>query len=108
MKIFVAGATGAEGLPLLRALRTLGHEVTGMTRGGAGVGLLSEVGTSASTTDAFDRQAVRASIAVAAPDMVIDQLTRLPADSPDITTPMPNTPRYHKQGATSPPATAAD
>ena len=30
MKILVAGATGAIGLPLVRALCTLGHEVTGM------------------------------------------------------------------------------
>ena len=31
-KIFVAGATGAIGLPLVRELCTLGHKVTGMTR----------------------------------------------------------------------------
>jgi nucleoside-diphosphate-sugar epimerase len=29
MKIFVAGATGALGLPLVRALRTLGHQHVG-------------------------------------------------------------------------------
>jgi nucleoside-diphosphate-sugar epimerase len=34
MKIFVAGATGAVGLPLVRALCTLGHQVTDMTRAG--------------------------------------------------------------------------
>ena len=32
VKIFVAGATGASGLLLVRALCTLGHEVTGMMR----------------------------------------------------------------------------
>ncbi|WP_208866417.1 hypothetical protein [Paraburkholderia lacunae] len=37
MKIFVAGATGAVGLPLVRVLCALGHQVTGMTRAGAGV-----------------------------------------------------------------------
>ena len=98
MKIFVAGATGAVGLPLVRALRTLGHEVTGMTRGGPGVGLLREVGASASTTDAFDRQAVRAAIAAAAPDVVIDQLTWLPADPADIIKSIPNDTRLHKEG----------
>jgi hypothetical protein len=36
MKIFVAGATGAIGLPLVRVLRALHYEVTGMTRAGAG------------------------------------------------------------------------
>lgn len=98
MKIFVAGATGAVGLPLVRALRTLGHEVTGMTRGGAGVGLLREVGASASTADAFDRQAVRDAIAAAAPDVVIDQLTWLPADPADIIKAMPNDTRLHEEG----------
>lgn len=108
MKIFVAGATGAVGLPLVRALRTLGHEVTGMTRGGAGVGLLREVGASVSTTDAFDGQAVRAAIAAAAPDVVIDQLTWLPADPADIIKSMPNDTRLHKEGGSNLLAAAED
>lgn len=44
MNIFVAGATGAVGLPLARALCTQGHQVTGMTRSGAGVDRLREIG----------------------------------------------------------------
>jgi hypothetical protein len=68
MTIFVAGATGTVSLPLVCDLCTLGHEVTGMTHGGPGVGLLREVGASAPTTDAFNRQAVRAAMAAAAPD----------------------------------------
>jgi len=98
MKILVAGATGAVGLPLVRALCTLGHEVTGMTRAGPGVDRLREVGASASTADAFDRQAVRDAIATAAPDVVIDQLTWLPADPADIIKSMPNDTRLHKEG----------
>jgi len=101
MKIFVAGAAGAVGLPLVRALCTLGHEVTGMTRGGPGVGLLREAGASASTTDAFGRQAVHAAIAAAAPDVVIDQLTWLPADPTDIIKSMPNDTRLHKEGGSN-------
>jgi nucleoside-diphosphate-sugar epimerase len=46
MKIFVAGATGAVGLPLVRALCTLGHQVIGMTRAGPGVDRLRELGVS--------------------------------------------------------------
>jgi hypothetical protein len=34
MKIFVAGATGAMGLPMVRSLHILDHEVSGMTRAG--------------------------------------------------------------------------
>ena len=32
MKVFVAGASGAIGRPLVRQLVAAGHEVTGMTR----------------------------------------------------------------------------
>src|SRR3546814_8735976 len=98
MKIFIAGATGAVGLPLVRALCTLGHEVTGMTRTGPGVDRLREVGAVASTTDAFDRQAVRDAIAAAAPDVVIDQLTVLPANPADIIKSIPDDTRLHEVG----------
>ncbi len=54
MKIFIAGATGAVGLPLVRALATLGHQVTGMTRPGQGPDRLRELGAKVSFADAFD------------------------------------------------------
>lgn len=98
MKIFVAGATGAVGLPLVRALRTLGHHVTGMTRGGPGIDRLREVGAGVSTADAFDPEAVRAAIKAASPDVVIDQLTWLPANPADIIKSMPNDTRLHLEG----------
>jgi nucleoside-diphosphate-sugar epimerase len=98
MKIFVAGATGAVGLPLVRALRTLGHQVTGMTRAGPGVDRLRELGAEASTADAFDAKAVRAAIEAASPDVVIDQLTWLPANPADIINAMPNDTRLHREG----------
>lgn len=41
MKISVAGATGAVGLPLVRVLCALGHQVSGMTRAGTGCPLVS-------------------------------------------------------------------
>ena len=98
MKIFVAGATGAVGLPLVRVLCALGHQVAGMTRAGAGVDRLRELGAKASTADAFDPQAVRAAIDVARPDVVIDQLTWLPADPADIIRSMPDDTRLHREG----------
>ena len=98
MKIFVAGATGAVGLPLVRALRTLGHRVTGMTRGGPGIDRLREVGAGVSTANAFDPEAVRAAIKAASPDVVIDQLTWLPANPADIIKFMPNDTRLHLEG----------
>jgi nucleoside-diphosphate-sugar epimerase len=51
MKIFVAGATGAVGLPLVRALCAGGHRVTGMTRTKMGMDRLREVGAEVSTAD---------------------------------------------------------
>lgn len=80
MKVFIAGATGAIGGPLVRVLCALGHEVTGMTRSGPGVDRLREVGAAASRADAFDSRAVRQAIESASPDVVIDQLTSLPAN----------------------------
>src|SRR6185369_12207490 len=98
MKIFAAGATGAVGLPLVRALCTLGHQLTGMTRAGPGADRLRELGASVSTADAFDPKAVRDAIEAAAPDAVIDQLTWLPANPADIIKPMPNDTRLHREG----------
>jgi nucleoside-diphosphate-sugar epimerase len=84
MRVFIAGATGAVGLPLARALRTLGHQVIGMTRVGSGINRLRELGADASTADAFDPKAVLKAIEAAAPDVVIDELTWLPANPADI------------------------
>jgi nucleoside-diphosphate-sugar epimerase len=98
MKIFVAGATGAIGLPLVRALCTLGHEVTGMARASRGIDLLRELGAEASVADALDPTAVRVAIEAASPDVVIDQLTSLPADPADILKSIPNDTRLHREG----------
>jgi nucleoside-diphosphate-sugar epimerase len=98
MKIFVAGATGATGLPLVRALCTLGHEVTGMTRGQRGIDCLRELGAEAFRADAFDPKAVRTAIEAAAPDVVIDQLTSLPANPADILKSIPEDTRLHREG----------
>jgi len=98
MKIFIAGATGAVGLPLTRALRTLGHQVTGMTLAGPGVDRLRELGAIASSADAFDPRAVRDAIESAAPDVVIDQLTVLPANPADVIKSLPRDTRLHREG----------
>ncbi|MDY0885279.1 NAD-dependent epimerase/dehydratase family protein [Dongia soli] len=98
MRIFIAGATGAVGLPLVRALCALGHQVIGMTRAGPSVDLLRELGAEISTADAFDAAAVQTAIATAAPDVVIDELTWLPADPADIIKSLPNDTRLRRDG----------
>jgi nucleoside-diphosphate-sugar epimerase len=101
VNIFIAGATGAVGLPLARALCTQGHRVTGMTRSGAGVDRLREIGAKVATADAFDAAQVREAIEAAEPDVVIDQLTWLPANPADIIKAMPNDNRLHREGGSN-------
>jgi len=80
MKVFVAGASGAIGGPLVRQLLQAGHEVTGMTRREERAAEIREAGASAVVCDAFDRKALDAAVAEAAPDVVVNQLTSLPQD----------------------------
>lgn len=108
MKVFVAGATGAVGLPLVRALCTLAHEVVGMTRSGPGEHRLREVGASVSIVDAFDPLSVHKAIDEAAPDVIIDQLTWLPANPADIIKSTPDDTRLHREGGANLLAAATD
>jgi len=96
MRVFIAGTTGAVGLPLVRALCALGHQVIGMTRAGPGVDRLRELGAEASLADAFGREAVLKAIEAAAPDVVIDELTWLPPDPADLLLSLPNNTRRRR------------
>jgi nucleoside-diphosphate-sugar epimerase len=78
MRVFVAGATGAIGRPLLPKLIEAGHEVTGMTRSEQSAHRLRAAGASPLVADVFDEQRVRAGIAEARPEVVVHQLTALP------------------------------
>jgi nucleoside-diphosphate-sugar epimerase len=80
MRIFLAGATGAIGRPLVDVLVAAGHEVTGTTRDQARADALRERGVTPVVLDAFDADAVHAAVRAAAPEVVIHQLTALPAD----------------------------
>jgi nucleoside-diphosphate-sugar epimerase len=78
MNIFVAGATGVIGRPLLRLLRRAGHSVTGTTRSPEKLGLIEGLGARGVVADALDAQALRRAVADARPDAIIHQLTDLP------------------------------
>ena len=78
MRVFVAGATGALGRPLLGVLREAGHDVVGMTRSEHKTALLREAGAEPVVCDAFDRDAVRDAVAAARPDVVVHELTDIP------------------------------
>jgi nucleoside-diphosphate-sugar epimerase len=80
MKVFVAGASGAIGRPLVRQLVETGHEVTGTTRREERAEGIRAAGAKAVVCDVFDRPALEAAVREAAPEVVINQLTSLPED----------------------------
>lgn len=78
MRIFLAGATGAVGRPLLRRLRDQGHEVHALTSRAERASTLAETGATPVVADALDPVAVREALTASKPDVVIHQLTRIP------------------------------
>jgi nucleoside-diphosphate-sugar epimerase len=78
MNIFVAGATGVIGQPLLKLLRDAGHAVTGTTRSQDKLGMIEALGARGVVADAFDAEALRRAVIAAKPEVVIHQLTDLP------------------------------
>jgi nucleoside-diphosphate-sugar epimerase len=82
MKIFVAGATGALGRPLVAQLVARGHEVTGMTRSESKQDLLREFGARPVVADALDPDGVARAVAEAEPDVIVHQLTAIGAFNP--------------------------
>ncbi|HBB9122978.1 NAD(P)-dependent oxidoreductase [Serratia marcescens] len=96
MRILIAGATGAIGLPMTRVLCSLGHQVAGLTRQGKGIAQLHELGAEALCVDAMDSHAVREAVEKFQPDTIIDQLTLLPANPADIIRSIPADTALHK------------
>src|SRR2546422_3734109 len=80
MKVFVAGASGVIGRPLMRQLVDAGHEAIGMTSRNENAATIEAAGGRPVVCDALDADAVKAAVIRAAPDVVINQLTRLPRD----------------------------
>ena len=80
MRIFVAGASGAVGRPLIRRLVAAGHQVTGMTRRESRADEVRAAGAEAAVCDVFDPPALSAAVAAAAPEVVVHELTSLPPD----------------------------
>jgi len=78
MKVFVAGASGAIGRPLVRRLLAARHEVTGMTRREDRAEEIRGAGAGAVVCDVFDREALDRALAAAAPEVVVHALTALP------------------------------
>jgi nucleoside-diphosphate-sugar epimerase len=77
MKVFLAGASGAVGRPLVRQLVRAGHDVVGTTRSTARAEEITRLGAQAAIVDALDRDAITAAVRAARPDVVVNQLTAL-------------------------------
>ena len=78
MRIFVAGATGAVGRPLLPLLADAGHEVVGTTRSEAKAEGIRAAGAEPAIVDVHDTEALRRLVAEAKPEVVVNELTSLP------------------------------
>jgi nucleoside-diphosphate-sugar epimerase len=88
MKIFLAGAGGAIGRRLTPLLRAAGHDVVGTTRSAGKVAALRALGAEPVVVDVFDAAALRRALQIAAPQVVMHQLTDLAF--------APGTPRYEE------------
>ena len=86
MKIFLAGAGGAIGRRLTPLLRAAGHAVAGTTRSSEKAAAVAALGADPVIVDVLDRDALTRAIKIAAPQIIMHQLTDLPF--------APGTPRY--------------
>ena len=82
MSIFVAGASGTIGIPLVRALVAAKLPVIALTRSPGKQAELRALGASVVLADALDRDVLIAAVRTARPTHVIHQLTALPKDGP--------------------------
>ena len=84
MRVFVAGASGAIGLPLVRRLAARGHEVTGTSRSEERAREVDRAGGHGVAVDALDADALREAVVAARPEVVVHQATAFPpAFDPD-------------------------
>ncbi len=77
MKVFVAGASGALGAPLVAELVTAGHEVVAMTKTASKQDGLRALGARPVVADALDPDAVARVVGEAEPEVIVHQLTAL-------------------------------
>ena len=98
MRVFVAGASGAIGRPLIAELLRHGHALTGMTRSEAGARLLAELGAEVARVSAFDGAAVEQAVRKSRAEIVIDQLTALPKDPSEMAASAPGDRQLRLEG----------
>lgn len=77
MRVFVAGASGSLGVPLVRMLVEKGHHVIGLTRRPARAARIRALGATAVVADALDRDELLRVVAPLRADAVVHELTAL-------------------------------
>jgi nucleoside-diphosphate-sugar epimerase len=82
MNVFIAGGSGAIGVPLVRKLVAAGHQVTALTRSASKADMVRALGATPSIADALDAAALRRVVVAAHPTPVIHPLTALPQSGP--------------------------
>jgi nucleoside-diphosphate-sugar epimerase len=98
MRVFVAGASGAIGRPLIAELIRQGHAVTGMTHSEAGARNLAAMGAAVAQVSAFDGPAVEQALRQSRAEIVIDQLTSLPKDPSEMAAAAPGDRQLRLEG----------
>lgn len=83
MNVFVAGATGAIGRRLVPLLLDAGYTVSALTRSPDKARVLAGLGVQAVVGDVYDAAELRAALARVQPEVVVHQLTDLPASRDD-------------------------
>ena len=78
MKILVAGATGAIGSALVRAVHGSGHELVGMVRSDDAGKQMVGAGMGAVMGDALNAGSVMDAVMKVRPDVIVNELTALP------------------------------
>jgi nucleoside-diphosphate-sugar epimerase len=84
MNVFVAGASRAIGRPLVAELVRRGHTVTGMTRSDTGGRALADLGAAVTRASIFDAAAAEEAVRASGAEVVIDELTALPAKASEV------------------------
>ena len=98
MKVLVAGATGAVGVPSVRALIEAGHEVIGTTRSEKKRGLIEAMGATSVVMDALDAESARRAVTETRPDAIAQLLTDLPKRGPVRSSELTTTSRLRVDG----------
>jgi 2-alkyl-3-oxoalkanoate reductase len=98
MNVFVAGASGAIGRPLVAELVRRGHTVTGMTRSDAGARALANLGAAVARVSAFDAAGLEEALRRSRAEVVIDELTALPGSPSEMAEAAPGDRKLRLEG----------